>query len=121
MRGSNPQPRTGMFVFYLLNLFREYLYQRRDSNPHGHCCPEDFLTTFAFTRTIFSITCSDVVVWTISSPFPFRGLGATCIVSTPFIDIAVELSEPPPKNIFLYSRFLFVRVVLHSKFPCDLL
>ena len=23
MRGSNPQPRTGMFVFYLLNLFRE--------------------------------------------------------------------------------------------------
>ena len=34
-------------------------------------CPRDFHTTFAFTRTIFSIICSDVVVWTISLPYHF--------------------------------------------------
>jgi hypothetical protein len=30
---------------------------------------QDFHTTFAFTRTIFNVTWSDVVVWTISVPY----------------------------------------------------
>ena len=47
----------------------------------------------------------------------FNDLGSAYIVSTPFINIAIEFSKPSPKNIFLHSRFLFIRAVLLLKFP----
>lgn len=40
-------------------------------------------------------------------------LGSACIVSTPF-RILNPFSEPSPKDISLYPRFLFVRAVLQS-------
>ena len=46
--GIEPTPRTGMFVFCLLNLFRK-LYRQWDLNPHGHHWPKDFRTTIVFT------------------------------------------------------------------------
>ena len=46
--GIEPTPRTGMFVFYLLNLFREK-YRQWDLNPHNHHWSKDFLTTIVFT------------------------------------------------------------------------
>lgn len=42
----------------------------------------------------------------------FYNPGATYIVSTPFINITIELSEPSPKQTFLYARLPFVRAVL---------
>ena len=49
--GIEPTPRTGMFVFCLLNLFRK-LYRQWDLNPHGHFCPSDFRTTIVFTTNL---------------------------------------------------------------------
>ena len=48
-----------------------------------------------------------------------RNLGPSRIVSTPFMNSLREIQfrEPSPKNRSPYSRFLFVREVLLTKFP----
>jgi hypothetical protein len=86
---------------------------------------QDFLTTFAFTRTIFNITWSDVVVWTIS--LPYWNLARCKIIRFQlryhlyslyaiYQLLLIEFSEPSPKQIFLSARFLFVRVILLQGF-----
>ena len=86
---------------------------------------QDFLTTFAFTRTIFNITWSDVVVWTIS--LPYWNLARCQIIRFQlryhlyslyaiYQLLLIEFSEPWPKQIFLSARFLFVRVILLQGF-----
>ena len=60
----------------------------------------------------------DVVVWTISSPCPsLESLGVACIVSTPFISLTTEFSEPSPNPLSPAERFLFVRAILLHRFP----
>jgi hypothetical protein len=50
------------------------MYLRRESNPYGHFCPQDFLTTMVFTTLS---VCSLDYIFTIS-----YDLGAPCLVST---------------------------------------
>ena len=53
---------------------REGLCLRRESNPHGRCGPQDFLTTMVFTTLL---VCSLDYAFTLSFD-----LGAPCLVST---------------------------------------
>jgi hypothetical protein len=41
---------------------------RGDSNPHRHCCPTDFLTSYGFRRPRRPGNGGGFVVWTIPSP-----------------------------------------------------
>jgi hypothetical protein len=62
---------------------------RGDSNPHRHCCPTDFLTSYGFHRPrLPAVQGGGFVVWTIPSPCSGREkarrrVGAARLVSTP--------------------------------------
>ncbi len=74
--------------------------------------PRDFHTTLAFTQAIFERCCSLDYFFTMPC-----GLGVAYIVSTPFISLWAELSEPSPHLSSPTERFLFVRAILHRRFP----
>ena len=74
--------------------------------------PRDFLATLAFTQAISERCCSLDYFFTMPC-----GLGVAYIVSTPFISLWAELSEPSPHLSSPTERFLFVRAILLHGFP----
>ena len=119
-------------------LYVSLLRRGRDSNPRDVLPPNGFPYYIRFytnhlQHCLFRCCSLD---YFFTTPL-YKGLGATCIVSTPFmknlglslrlyfdwpfhpISQIIQFSKPPPNHIFLYKRFRFVRVVLLSrlKFP----
>lgn len=90
LRDSNPRIllRTAGFPYHI------HFYMNHLQHYLFRCCSLDYF----FTILLYN-------------------LGATCIVSTPFINITIELSKPSPNYIFLYKRLRFIRVVTPLKFP----
>lgn len=67
--------------------FRPKWCGRGESNPHRHCCPTDFLTSYGFRRPVFTPSALRRVC---GLDYPFAvaaicisALGAARLVSTP--------------------------------------
>lgn len=100
-----------------LNVIPVFACSGRESNPYGHFCPQDFLTTLAFAQagfiSVLLSRCSldyfltmHVIVFR-SSPYSLYAIGRS----------GTGFREPSPKRAFLSARFLFVRGVLLTRFP----
>ena len=104
-----------------LNVIPVFACSGRDSNPYGHCCPQDFLATLAFTQAGFITALLSRCSLDYFMTMHILCLGPPRIVSTPLAGPGPALESHRQSGHFCPRGFCLLEEFYLQGFPCSTL